>query len=266
MGKKNRHRIISVLTGAFLLLGQLAFSMEPSVTILGDVVGKGSTEMRTAFNKWISISDKAYPLMDGAHLRSGDGMMSSIFRDGARMEVGKNAEIIVSGSRGRYTVDLGKGKIAFSLPQGISFSVTTPTATIETRVQPNMIRTVSTTSQDYVRGSVGYDGKGTTVTALSGTLMIKDAKGAAAHTLTAGNSLYVSGADSGYRSSPAQLAVTQTNPAGGSQGSGQGQDIRGGDRGINPLLVLGGATLLEGGAFLWVNSRQGGKSVSPSRP
>jgi hypothetical protein len=246
-----------------LLCSQLAFSMEPSVTILGDVVGKGSTEMKTAFDKWISVSDKAYPLIDGAHLRSGDGMMSSIFRDGARMEVGKNAEITVSGSRGNYTIDLGKGKIAFSLPQGIFFSVTTPTATIQTQVQPNMIQRVST-SQDYVRGSVGYDGKGTTVTAVSGTLMVKDAKGTAAHTVTAGNSIYIAGAESGRRATPAQLAEVVKNDTGTNQKTPSDDEDR---RRVVPFFWLGGAVLLEGGTYLYVNSQYKTKGfASPSRP
>jgi len=243
--------IISLLTIIFLLCGQVAFSMEPSVNILGDVVGKGSTEMKTAFNKWISISDKAYPLMDGSHLRSGDGMLSSIFRDGPRMEVGKNSEIIVTGSRGNYMIDLVTGKIAFSVPPEIGFSVTTPTSTIHTQVQPNMIRTVSATSQDYVRGSVGFDGKGTTITTVSGTIMVKDARGAAAHTITAGNSLYIGGAESGYRTTPAQLATVET---------------LGADTGLSPLIVVGGGAVVIGGAALIVNSATKRGVASPSVP
>ncbi len=243
--------MISLLTVIFLLCGQVAFSMEPSVTILGDVVGKGSTEMKTAFNKWIAISDKAYPLMDGAHLRTGDGMMSSIFRDGARMEVGKNSEIIVTGSRGTIMIDLVTGKIAFSVPPGIGFSVTTPTSTIHTQVQPNIIQKVSTTSQDYIRGTVGFDGKGATITTVSGTILVKDARGAAVHTVTAGNSLYVGGAESGYRPTPAQLAVVEAPGAAA---------------GLSPLIVVGGGALLIGGVALFVNSQTKRGVASPSRP
>ncbi len=257
--RKNVSGFVSVISLIFFLSdSQLAFSMEPSVTILGDVVGKGATEMKTAFNKWISISDKAYPVMDGSHLRSGDGMMSSIFRDGARMEVGKNSEIIVTGTRGNYAVDLSKGKIAFSLPLGISFSVTTATATIQTQVRPNMIRTVSTTSQDYVRGSVGYDGRGTSITAVSGTLLVKDARGVAAYTVAAGNSIYIAGTESGHRAAPAQLA----------------QPVTASPKAVPPSAVIGSQgipllplVLIEGGAFLAVKSESKERGVtSPHIP
>lgn len=254
--------IISLFVGTFLLCGQLAFSMEPTVTILGDVVGKGTTEMKTAFNKWISISDKAYPLMDGSHLRSGDGMMSSIFRDGVRMEIGKNTEIVVTGSRGNYMIDLVTGKIAFSVPLGIGFSVTTPTSTIHTEVQPNMIRTVSTSSQDYIRGTVGYDGKGTTLTAMSGTIMVRDARGAVAHTVTTGNSIYIAGEESGHRATPVQLAEPKAAPRRGSPTPGDEKR----ESELSPFIPLGGAALL-GGTFLYVYSRTKVKGVaSPSKP
>lgn len=258
MDRKQKYRVvISLVMGILLLSGQFAFSIEPSVTILGDVVGKGSTEMKAAFNKWISISDKAYPLMDGSHLRSGAGMMSSIFRDGARMEIGKNSEIIVTGARGTYAVDLSKGKIAFSMPQGISFSVTTPTATVQTQVQPNIIQKVSTTSQDYIRGTVGYDGKGTTITAMSGTIMVRDARGAAAHTVTAGNSVYIAGEGSGHRATPAQLAEPEAAPRRGSPTPGDEKR----EPALSPFVPLGGAALL-GGTYLYVNSRTKVKGVA----
>jgi hypothetical protein len=269
MEKMKRDRaitsIITAITAAFLLFSQLAFAMDPSVAVLGDVVGKGATEMKTAFNKWISVSDKAYPLINGAHLRSGDGVMSSLFRDGARMEIGKNSEIIVTGARGNYAVDLGKGKIAFSLPQGVSFSVMTPTAAVQTQVLPNMIQNVST-AQDYVRGTVGYDGRGTTIAALSGTLMVKDSKGAAAHTVTAGNSIYIAGTESGYRSSPAQLAQVEGK---GSAPAGGNPDADREYRGISPFIVVGGFVALQVGGFAAAktsNNKSSGGVASPSVP
>lgn len=262
MGRNQDFRsVISLAMGILLLSGQFAFSMEPSVAVLGDVVGKGTTEMKTAFGKWISVSDKAYPLVDGANLRSGEGGISSIFRDGARMEIGKNSEVIVTGSKGNYTVDLKKGKLAFSVPGGINFSLITPTSGVSTQLTPNIIQKVSTASLDYVRGIIVFDGKGTTVTAVSGTLMVKDAKGVAAYTVAAGNSVYISETESGHRAVPAQLADVRTggNPNPGSVGENPG---------ISPFAVVGGAVLLEGGAYLLVKSanKTKGGVASPSSP
>ncbi|MCL5023282.1 MAG: FecR family protein [Nitrospirae bacterium] len=268
MTHKRRYRgIIAVFAGIVLLFGQLAFAMEPSVAILGDIVGKGSTEMRTAFGKWISVSGRAYPLIDGANLRSAEGSMSSIFRDGARIEIGRNSEIIVAGAKGNYTVDLKKGKIAFSIPEGVRFSVITPTSSVQTGLESNMIRTVNTASRDFTRGTVGYDGKGTTVTVLSGTLMVRDAKGAGIRKVAAGNSLYVAGADTGYRPEPAQLLPTENKGNQGSGGGNGGNPPEPKDPALSPLVVGGASLVLVGGTFLIVNSTTKGNGVaSPSQP
>lgn len=294
--KKRLLKFVSMTSLTFFLLnGQLAFSLDPTVSVIGDVVGKGRAEMKTAFDRWISISGKAFPLFDGGHLRSGDGMMSSIFRDGARMEVGKNSELIVTGSRGDYTVDLSKGNIAFSVPQRVSFSVATLNATIQTQVQPNIIRQVSAFSDEYVRGSVGFDSRGTMVTAVSGTLMVKDTKGAAAHTVTAGNSIFVPRAESGHRAAPAQLVPTAVNVSPGAASfsaaigsrpvplcwgevnstrmpqspAGAGFPSAAiGSQLVPVCWIIGGSVFLMGAAYLWANSetnRTGGVA-SPSSP
>lgn len=189
--------ILAIVLGISLFCSQLVFAMEPSISILGDVVGSGRAEMKTAFDKWISVSGKTYPVIDGANLRSGDGMMSLILRDAVRIEVGKKSEITVSGSRGNYSVNVTGGQIAFSVPKGISFSVKTPTSIVQTKASTDLIQKVSLTSQDDVKGIVTYDGKGTRVTAINGTLVVKSGLGVQLQTVTAGNAIYIEGKDIG---------------------------------------------------------------------
>lgn len=229
----------------FLLWGQPAFSSDIRIDVLGDVVGKGVTEMKAAFNKWISISGKAYPVIDGVNLRSKDGTMSLIFRDGTRMEVGRDSDIVINGSKGSYTIAMAGGKIAFTVSQGVSFSVETPNSTIHTESTSPVIRNVSFGLRENTRGVVSYDGKGTQVTVVSGALIVKDNAGAGIRTVAAGKAIYISG--DGGRVTLAQLADSKP----------KGNPGNPGNPGILPLAVLGGAVLVEGGTYLMVHDGEG---------
>ncbi|HUO76969.1 MAG TPA: hypothetical protein VMU21_05260 [Thermodesulfovibrionales bacterium] len=199
---------ISVAAGVLLFFSQSAFSSESTITILGDVVGNGDTYMKAAFKQDIPLRGKPYPLIDGAHLRAGDGMMSVVFRDGAKLEVGKFSDLVVNGSRGSYIVNMGSGKIGFVIPQGTSFSVKTPNSTIQTQSAAPAIQKASLSSQSTtVKGVVSYDGKGTKVMAVSGTLTVRSGIGVVLQTVSEGNAIYIDGKDGG-RIRTAQMATT----------------------------------------------------------
>lgn len=243
------HKNVSItLIVTFLLYSQAAFSSEPTFKILGDIVGSGKVEMQTAFNKWIPLSDKAYPVVNGTHLRSGDGRMSIILRDGVRMEIGKNSDIVVSGLRGNYAINLDNGSVGFSVPQGVEFAVTTPTTTVQIPSAPTMIQKVSLESQEHTRGMIICDGKGTKVTSVSGTLMVKNAIGTISQMVSSGNAVYIAQADGGNRTIPVQL------PAGGAGG------LSASEIGAALLVFFGGGGLL----FNSVMSK--GNVASPSHP
>jgi hypothetical protein len=255
-----RHKgIISIVTISLLLFSQVALSMETSLNIIGDVVGKGVTEMKASTNRWISVSGKSFPILDGSNLRSKDGTMSVAFKDGVRLETGKNSDFIVNGSKGNYAITLAMGSIAFTVPQGVSFSVTTPNGTIMPQTSPHTIQKVSDTPQENVRGVVLYDSKGTKVMTVSGILMVKNVKGAGVQTVTAGNSLFIANEETERRIVPAQLA----QPAPGAAAAA----VIGPPTAIPPLVVVGGAALIIGGTALAVKSTtRGGQPVSPSKP
>ena len=184
--------VVSVAMGVLLLFAQFAFCAEPTITVLGDVVGNGKTEMKAAFNQWISVSGKPYPVIDGAHLKSGDGAMSIVFRDGARLEAGKYTDFTVAGSKGSYSITMESGAIGFSVPQGVAFSVTTPTSTIQAHSAAPMIQKASLSSQgQVVKGVVSYSDKGTKIMAVSGTLMVRSGIGVAAQTVSEGNAIFI---------------------------------------------------------------------------
>ena len=200
--------VISVAAGVLLLFAQFAFCAEPTITILGDVVGNGKTEMKAAFNQWISVSGKPYPVIDGAHLKAGDGAMSIVLRDGARVEAGKYTDFIVAGSKGSYSITMESGTIGFSVPQGVALSVTTPTSTIQAHSAAPMIQKAGLSSQgQVVKGVVSYSDKGTKVMAVSGTLTVRSGVGAAMQTVSEGDAIYIEKTDTG-KIKTAQMATT----------------------------------------------------------
>ncbi len=244
--------IFAIVFVVSLLCSQLVFAVQPSISILGDVVGSGKAEMKTAFDRWIPISGKTFPVIDGANLRSGDGMMSLIFRDSARMDVGKNSDIIVTGSRGNYVIDVKVGQIAFSVPKGIPFSVKTPTSTIQTKASSDMIQKVSFSSQDDVKGIVTYDGKGTKITAINGTLLVRSGLGVKLQTVSAGNAIYVEGKDSGSVFN-AQTFSDDKNKGGAAgapgEGAGGGAPTGGGPDKWEKIGVVAGGTAWVAGWY-----------------
>ena len=205
--------VISVAVGTLLLFAQFAFCAEPTITILGDVVGKGKTEMQGPFKNWISVSDKPYPVIDGAHLKAGEGSMSLVFRDGAMMEVGKFTDLRVTGSRGTYSISMEGGTIGFSVPQGVAFSVKTPTSTIQAHSAAPAIQKASLSSQgQVVKGVVIHNDKGTKVMAVSGTLTVRSGIGVGAQTVSEGNAIFIEKKDGG-KIMTAQMATTPPAPA-----------------------------------------------------
>jgi hypothetical protein len=181
-----------------LLFAQFAFCAEPTIAILGDVVGNGKTEMKAAFNQWISVSGKPYPVIDGAHLKAGDGAMSIVFRDGARLEAGKYTDFTVAGSKGSYSISMESGTVGFSVPQGVALTVTTPTSTIQAHSAAPMIQKASLSSQgQVVKGVVSHNDKGTKVMAVSGTLTVRSGIGVAVQTVSEGNAIYIEKTDGG---------------------------------------------------------------------
>ena len=259
MGLKRHKGIIFLVTLSLLLHSRIVLSMESSLNIIGDVVGKGVTEMKASTNRWISVSGKSFPVIDGANLRSKDGTLSLAFKDGVKVESGKNSDLIVNGSKGNYSITLGIGSIAFTVPQGVSFTVTTPNGTIMPQTAPPTIQKVSTAPQESVRGVVLYDSKGTTVMSVSGILMVNNVKGAGVQTVTSGNSLFIANEDPERRMIPAQLA----QPVPGGAGA-----VIGPPAVISPPVVVGGSILTIGGTYLAVKSRFKGEGqpVSPSKP
>ena len=248
-------KILSAVLIILLIYTPFAFSMDTPVTILGDVVGSGSAEMKTSFDKWISVAGKPYPISDGSNLRSGEGRISVTIRDGVKMEVGKNSNIIINGSRRNYANHLLSGGMGFMVPQGISFSVATPTSIVKVQTRTSHVQKISFISEENTRGLVIFDGKGTRVLSVGGILMVEDATGKGMQMLTSGNSLYVDemGIGSASRVTPVQLAE---------------EEDENDSRKLLAIIGITGAVIAAAGAGFLVSGGKGGdeKPVSPKAP
>ena len=245
--------ITLLLAVSLFLSGGQAFPLEPTVAVLGDAVGAGKAEMKV-LDRWVPITGKSFPVSDGANLRTGDGRLSLVFRDSVRMEVGNKSDCVFTGSRGNYGVQLSSGSLGFMVPRGVSLSVTTQTATVQIHSVDGMIKNVSLDAEEHTRGVVIYDGKGTKVMSVSGSLIVKVAGGAQTEVVGAGKALYVEDTGSKRQITPVQLVET----------------VPGGTGGVTPLMGAVGAGAGMAGGFLGVdslyNSGGGRTPASPSRP
>jgi hypothetical protein len=254
MGKRKVKCMISVAVIFFLYCSQV-FSMNSSLAAIGEVMGSGNAEMKTAFDRWLTITGKSYPIVDGANLKSGKGRMSVVMRDGVTVEIGADSFVIINGSTGNYTINLSSGGVAFSIPESISFSVITPTSIVRVQSADKGTQKVNVSTDYYARGAVIYDGKGTKVISVDGTLMVEDTTGKAMQILTAGNSIYVDETGNALRITPAQLSETEK----------AGSD----DTKLLKIIGITGAVLGVGiiAAALSGGGGDGGDgSASPSRP
>ncbi|MBI5181969.1 MAG: FecR domain-containing protein [Nitrospirae bacterium] len=257
MRSKRFKGIVSVIVVVtFIAYSRLSFSLEPSANILGDAVGSGNVEIKTTFNNWISIAGKTHPVVNGAYLRSGVGRISIILKDGARLELGKDSLIAVSGSRGTYAIDLKKGRIAFTVPDGIIFSVSTPSATVHVpSTTAAMFQKTNSVPQRSTKGIIRYDEKKTTVISINGKLMVNDPNGGA-QMLAAGEAIYITPMGKGFNIIPAQLAevedVEEAEPI---------------DMKKLAMIVVGSAAVIVGVALLISGSTSGDTgTASPSSP
>ena len=69
MGMKKVRCIVSIVVIFFLYSSQV-FSVNISLAALGEVMGSGNAEIKTAFDRWLTVTGKSYPIVDGANLRS----------------------------------------------------------------------------------------------------------------------------------------------------------------------------------------------------
>lgn len=240
--------LISFFVAVVILLPRLALAAEPSIniSILGEVVGTKNAAMKGAFEKWISFNGKNYPLVDGAALKSNDGTMTILFRDNARMEMGRGSDLVVTGPIGSYQANVNSGNIGFAAPPGSSFSVSTPNAAIYTLVyqgQPPKVQQGDLTVVDAVRGVVRYDGRGTLIIAVTGTIVLRQGQAGGDYMFREGEAVYVA-KDGTKRFIPAALIQRGLD--------GVPVAVIGGDTvlALVPLRLLGLAALVEGATYV----------------
>ena len=163
----------------FFLAVQMAYASGPGLNMAGQAQGAGSAEMRTN-SGWIGISGKAYPLISGSELVTGKGEISIMLKNGARMEAGKDTELVVSYVKGNYLVLVQRGTIKYDVPQSARLSIATANSKV--------------TVYALSKGFVGV-GKDTYVKSIAGNATVNGVNAHGAVAVKAGETIRVAQAN-----------------------------------------------------------------------
>jgi hypothetical protein len=196
----------TVVLSALLLLSSGAFSAELPASAIGTVNGTKDAFVRTAFGSWIPLEGKTYPVVDGTSLKSGKGVTALTTKDLAKIQGGRDSEFVIRGAKGIYTIELQKGPFAFRIPAEVTLTVATPTATVRIESNRGEVTKASRDPKNDRYGVVIFDGKGTKIASLNGSMSVVSLNGSSRQVLTKGSTVYVSGSDEGFRITLAQLA------------------------------------------------------------
>jgi len=236
----------------FLFTTTIASAFEAARPVMGEVMTSGTVEIETGQGNWLPVKGKTLPLFDGAHLRSADGGMSLVLKDGSRVDVGKDAEIVLSGNAQNPVIQLNKGTLGFTAPGGSQFSVTTAHATVLPKVS------YAGEKKEASKGLVTVDDKGTKVASVEGSLIVLDNSKVGAQQLNAGSALYAAAADTGQKVSPAAVPGEKAPVIAAADSGSSSSTLLW--VGLGVLAVGGGIAAASGGGG------GGGGSSSPASP
>jgi hypothetical protein len=191
---------------SLILFSSAAVAADVSVSTIGTVNGTKDAFVKTAFGSWAPLEGKTYPAVDGTALKAENGVTALTTKDLAGIQGGTQSEFIVRGTTGSYAVELQKGPLGFRVPADVTLTVSTPTAIITVESKRGHVTKASRDPKSDRYGVIIFDGKGTKVASLNGTVGVVNLNGSSRQVLAKGATVYVSGGDEGFRISLAQLA------------------------------------------------------------
>jgi len=84
------------MVAVLLLVFNVSYAFEGARSVCGEAVSTGDAELVTGPNSVISLKGKPFPISEGAKLRTRDGSITVIMKNGERIEVGKNSELTIN--------------------------------------------------------------------------------------------------------------------------------------------------------------------------
>ncbi len=235
-------------TTVMILITFVCFAIQPlnafaAPTLIGEVAGAGKAEVLIFGDDWSRV-ERSYPVFAKSRYRTSDGTLSFLLKDGTRLDVGNNSEVIVEGAEGEYSVLLLDGEVAFNVPEDSTLRVRSSGTTVGagTVIAKNGVITPG-----GVAGAVKYDGVNTTASAVKGALSVASSNETT--TLAEGENMVVSAA--GKSVEGATAAEGAGNP--------------GNDGKKAELTILGFGLFTAGAIALAVGGDDGGVA-SPSSP
>lgn len=215
--------IISLLILFFFSITNVLISVPVAsaqgITVLGEIKTTGSVFIGSSDGQW-TASGSSYPLLQDTAIRTEDGSASIYFKDGSRADLSKETMAIVSGSSADYSINLGKGIIAFNISPSASLSVITASTSISVNNRKGLVQKVSYEKQGRVLGVVSVTDKGTEVRSISGRIMVSTSA-SESKLISSGESIFI-GSDNNYRVYKTQAFAGGAGSLWGAAGLGAG--------------------------------------------
>lgn len=195
-----RHSIVSIVLLFVFSLTNILYTIPlasaQSIAVLGEIKTIGSVFVGSSDGQWIP-SGSSYPLLQDTAIRTEDGSASIYFKDGSRVDLSKDTMAVISGSPADYSINLGKGIIAFNVSPTASLSVTTTSTSISVNSKKGLVQKVSYEKLGRVLGVVSVTDKGTEVRSISGRILVSTSA-TESKLIASGESIFI-GSDNNYK-------------------------------------------------------------------
>ena len=179
--------VILILSLLFTNLIPLSQALAESPIAFGEIKPAGDVMTESSTGQWVKMKE-VYPLLKDTKLKTGEGIVSIITKDGSKIDLSRETEAIINVTDSNYTVTLvgcSKGTLSFNMTPPASLTVTTTQATLST---------VRVPSQANIQGMVINSDKGTDIRSISGRITVRPL-GLQPKVLNTGESLFASLSD-----------------------------------------------------------------------
>jgi hypothetical protein len=190
-----KYQFISLMLIPCLIFANLISTIQVSAQepiTFGEIKAMGAVQIESSTGQWVKMQD-VYPLLKNTKLRTKDGIVYIIARDGSRIELSNETEASIDALNGGYTINLIKGTLSFNVAPSTPLTVTTRQANVSVIKQTggSLVAGVGAPTLTNIQGTVFCSDKGTFIKSISGKINVSP-YGLQAKILNTGESLFAS--------------------------------------------------------------------------
>lgn len=174
--KRSRRAYTALITlvtfSAWSLASVVPFSADAAGVMVGISTGSKEAQIAPDGKQWAALSGASTPVFDGTMLRTGNGAISVLVRDGTQLEVLPRSVIAISGSRNAPVIKIAVGRVLFRLPSSSATALATPSVRyqVSPAVAARSQRVIKAAATAAPRGSSDHLGE-VAVTQRGGSLV-----------------------------------------------------------------------------------------------